>query len=354
MVKKLITSFLFLIIVFVPPLKAQNQSSSVTVIGKYAGEFMAIGVGGRALGMGGAYVAVANDVLAGYYNPAGLARIDYPEISLMHDERYGSLVNYDYAAVAIPYGKDMSFGLSIMRLGVDGIPDTRQALVDPNTGKVIYDINSPSAVLDYNLITEFSNQDWVIYFSFAKKQSDKFYFGANTKVIYESLGQYNAWGIGFDLGAQYLPFNNFTLGANIQDLTTTLVAWNTGRNELITPTLKVGAAYQLDILGGIISPALDLDIRFENREYASYFHLGSVSFDSHVGLEYNYKNIFMVRGGYNDVKQFTIGAGIKLPKLNIDYSFARFSAAAADRLPDTHRISLMLSLEELKFKRPGS
>ena len=42
------------------------QVNAQTVIGKYAGEFMAIGIGGRPLGMGGAYVAVVNDVTAGY------------------------------------------------------------------------------------------------------------------------------------------------------------------------------------------------------------------------------------------------------------------------------------------------
>src|SRR5664280_725663 len=81
---------------------AFSQLSAQTVISKYAGEFMAIGIGGRPLGMGGAYVAVANDVTASYYNPAGLARINYPQISLMHDARFGNLENYDYVGIAIP------------------------------------------------------------------------------------------------------------------------------------------------------------------------------------------------------------------------------------------------------------
>ena len=98
-----------------------------TVIGKYAGEFLAIGVGGRALGMGSAQTAIANDVTAGYWNPAGLASMDYPQIALMHEEHFGSLVSYNYAAVAIPYGTDMSFGISVMRSSIDGIPDTRNA-----------------------------------------------------------------------------------------------------------------------------------------------------------------------------------------------------------------------------------
>lgn len=321
---------------------------SQLVIGKYAGEFMAIGVGGRPLGMGGAYVALANDATAGYYNPAGLIRLNYPQISLMHDERYGNLVNYDFASVAIPYKADMSFGISVMRLGVDGIPDTRKALYDAN-GDGILDINTDK--LDVSQISEFSDQDWAFYFTFAKKYNSNISFGANVKVISRKIAEYSAMGVGFDIGAIYTPYENLMLGVNVQDITTTIVAWSTGRNELITPTLKVGSAYALDIWGGKIIPALDFDIRFENRQYASQFNIGPVSFDPHVGLEYNFRNLFSVRAGYNDVKQFTIGAGVKLPKLNIDYSFARFNMSETDRLPDTHRISLILSIEEPKFLR---
>ena len=326
------------------------QSNAQTVFGKYAGEFMAIGVGGRALGMGGAFTAVANDVTAGYYNPAGLANLNYPQISLMHSEQFGDLVNYDYGAVAIPYGNDMSFGLSIIRLGVDGIPDTRNALYDAN-GDGIVDINSDR--LDYSKIKEFSNQDWAFYLSFAKRHSENFYWGVSVKIIHRDIAEYYANGIGFDVGAYYSPMENLFVGANIQDVTTTLVAWKTGRNELISPTAKLGTAYRLNILGGTVTPALDLDIRFENRRSSAYGNLGPISFDSHLGLEYTFKNLFSIRGGYNDVKQFTVGAGIKLPKLNIDYSFARFSQSEIDRLPDSHRISLILTLEEPRFLREG-
>ena len=338
MVKRL----LFLIPLILTSLQSQ------TVIGKYAGEFLSIGVGGRPLGMGGAFVAIANDVTAGYYNPAGLAKLNYPQIALMHDERYGNLVNYNYAAVALPYGKDYTFGLSIMRLGVDGIPDTRKALYDAN-GDGILDINTDR--LNYDLITEFSNQDWAFYLTGAKRVTDDLYLGANVKILSRSIAEYSAFGIGFDIGAYYSPMENLMLGANVQDVTTTFVAWSTGRNELITPTAKVGAAYQLEFFGGRILPAVDLDIRFENRRYASQFNIGPISFDPHFGMEYSYKNLFAIRAGYNDVKQFTFGAGVKLPKLNIDYSFARFNMSADDRLPDTHRISLMLTLEEPRFLR---
>ena len=327
-----------------------TQLNAQTVIAKYAGEFMAIGVGGRALGMGGAFTAFANDVTSGYYNPAGLAHLNYPQISLMHAEQFGDLVNYDYGAVAIPFGTDMSFGLSVMRLGVDGIPDTRSGLYDAN-GDGITDIRDDR--LDYGAITEFSNQDWAFYLTFAKRHSEDFYWGANIKVIRRNIAEFTANGIGFDIGALYTPMENLWLGANLQDATTTLVSWSTGRNELVSPTLKLGAAYGLDILWGRLTPAVDFDVRFENRQFASYFNIGPVSFDTHTGFEYNYGNLVFIRAGYNDVKQFTVGAGVKLPKLNLDYSFARFSSSEIERLPDTHRISLILTLEQPKFLREG-
>ena len=333
---------------------ASSLNFSQTVLSKYAGEFMAIGIGGRPLGMGGAFVGIANDVTAGYYNPAGLANINYPQISLMHSEQFGNLVNYDYAAVGIPFGADLSFGLSIMRLGVDGIPDTRNALIDGQTGELINDINNIYARLDYSRITEFSNQDWAVYLTFSKRQSDKFYWGANVKIIKRDIAEFSATGVGFDVGAYYMPIENLSVGANLQDATTTLIAWDTGRNELVSPTLKLGGAYMITgFLGGYIMPVLDFDVRFENRQFASNFNLGPVSFDMHAGVEVNIENLVYIRGGYNDVKQFTVGAGVKLPKLNIDYSFARFSESEIDRLPDSHRISLILTLEEPKFLRDG-
>ncbi len=325
-----------------------------TGVAKYAGEFMAIGVGGRALGMGSAQVAVVNDVTAGYWNPAGLAGVDYPQIALMHDEQFGGLVNYNYGAVAIPFGKDMSFGISAIRLSIDGIPDTRNALIDATTGQVINDITNPNARIDPDKITEFSNTDWAFYGTFSKRQNKNFYWGVNIKVISRSIAEYSALGIGFDVGGLYQPVKNLYLGANLMDVTTTLVAWSGGRNELISPTAKLGAAYGFNLLGGRFLPAIDFNMRFENRQYASAFNMGAVSVDVCAGLEYSFRNLFMIRAGYTDVKQFTVGAGVKLPKLNIDYSYAQFSGSEEETLKATHRISIMLTLEEPKFLRKGN
>ena len=327
--------------------------SSINIFGqgsgnKYAGEFLAIGVGGRPLGMGGAYVSLVNDVTAGYWNPGALAMLNYPQFSLMHDERFGNLVNYDYGSVAIPWGVNASLGLSIIRLGVDDVPNTKNALIDLNNNG--YFDNGDR--LDYSKISFFNAADWAFIATYSKRQSDKFSYGVNLKVISRSIDDGSAWGIGFDIGAIYSISPKFRIGANLQDVTTTLLAWNTGRKELITPTAKVGSSYDIEVFKtSRVTPALDFDVRFENRRFASLVSAGPVSFDMHAGLEYGFKDLFALRVGYNDVKQLTFGAGVKLPKLNLDYSFAKFDAD--DQLGNTHRISVMFTLEDEKFKRKG-
>ncbi len=333
-------TLLFLLLVALAAETASAQS-----IAKYAGEFMAIGVGGRALGLGSAQVALASDASAGYWNPAALVRIDYPEFMLMHDERFASLINYDYASVAIPYGNNETFGVSVMRLGVDGIPDTRNALIDYSGSGVLDNINR----LDYDKITTFSSADWAFYLSYASKYTDNLSYGVNVKLIRRTLAEFSATGIGFDAGLLYSPINDLFLGLNAQDITTTFLAWSTGTDELVSPTLKVGAAYYLDLLGGRFAPTCDVDVRFENRQFASIAHVGPISLDPHGGIEFDYHKLIAIRVGYSDIKQLTLGAGLHFRKLDIDYSYARLSQE--DNLGDTHRISLRFVIQEEKFAR---
>ena len=70
---------------------------------KYSNEFLNLGVGGRALGMGGAQVSQVNDVTAGYWNPAGLvhSRGDI-QLAFMHNEYFAGIAKYDYLALTAP------------------------------------------------------------------------------------------------------------------------------------------------------------------------------------------------------------------------------------------------------------
>ncbi len=321
---------------------AQGQ----TKIAKYAGEFMATGFGGRALAMGGAHTALANDVTSAYWNPAGLMRMEYPEIGLMHEQRFGGLLSYNYGGVAWPFGSRSTVALSVTRLGVDDIPDTRGALIDLN-GNGQFD---PNERLDPSKVTMFSTADWVAYATFAVRGSRALALGVNLKFVHRAHHIESATGVGFDVGAQYKLTDHFFLGATVQDVTTTLMAWSTGINELVSPTLKIGAAYQLEALGGTITPALDFDLMGENRQYASTFNVGAISVNPRAGLEYRFRNLFAIRGGYSDTQDLTFGAGIHLPKLYLDYAFGQ-NDLFSEFKDASHRISLRLVLEEKKFAR---
>ena len=96
-------------------------------IATYGADFLAGGVNARALGMGGAYVSLADDVSAGYWNPAGLSHLRYPEISYMHVERFSGAVSFDYGAVAIPVNDRSTLAISGFRSGVNDIVNTLDA-----------------------------------------------------------------------------------------------------------------------------------------------------------------------------------------------------------------------------------
>jgi len=313
-----------------------NPALQAITTAKYAGEFMSTGVGARALGMGGAHVAIGTDVTAGYWNPAGLIGVKSPQLVLMHSNRFNGIVKYDYGAIALPFHNHQALAISLIRLGVDDIPVTSLANPDlPLSGT-----NRPY------IEKMVSDAEYAFYFSYAQAVVGQFSYGVNLKLVHKAVGDNSAWGLGFDIGILMNPWSDLLLGLNLQDATTTLVAWDTRRNELITPTLKLGVAYPLwlKFMSSKFVPVIDLDVRFENRRSAAQGNLGPISFDSHLGLEYNFLQAVALRAG-SDTGHFTVGAGLKLPQLQIDYAFMKHD------LGNTHRISVRVAIEKEKFRQ---
>lgn len=301
---------------------------------KYAGEFISIGGGSRPLGMGGAFVAIANESVASYWNPAGLIQLTNPEIHLMYAERFGGVVKFNFASAAMAR-KESALAFAFMSIGVDDIPQT--SLPDPDLpvgGK-----NRPF------IERTIDDGEYVAYFSYARRWKENRSLGANIKFIRKSIGDNSAWGIGFDIGMLTSLKGDLKLGVNIQDVTTTLIAWDTGTKELIVPNIKWGFSYPFYFNSFTVLPVLDVDTRFEGREFASQINLGGVSFDSHFGFEAAYRDLVFVRAG-SDIGQLVAGAGIQLPRLRFDAAFLNHQD-----LGDTYRISATLSFEKEKDKQ---
>ncbi|MCH8330912.1 MAG: hypothetical protein IH946_05965, partial [Bacteroidetes bacterium] len=191
--------------------------SSVAEIRKYSNEFLAIGIGARALGMSGAQVASVSDVTGGFWNPAGLLGMTEHNIQVgaMHTEYFAGIAKYDYGALAVPLkDKNRVVGISIIRFGVDDIPNTLHLI-------------EPDGSINYDNIVAFSAADYAFMGSYAQKISEGFRVGGTAKIIHRKVGTFGtAWGFGIDIGAQY-DYNDFTFGVLGKDITGTYNAWTT-------------------------------------------------------------------------------------------------------------------------------
>jgi hypothetical protein len=294
---------------------------------KYAGEFLTHGVGARALGMGSAFVAVADDVTAGYWNPAGAADAEGRAIQLMHSETFGDIVNYDTGAYVHPVGGNAAMAVTFVRLGVDDIPFTD---FEEDENRIIYD---PTR------IRWESDSESALLVTYARKTSERLRLGGSLKLIRKAIASYTCYGFGFDLGAKYDLWPGATVGANIQDVTGTVLVWDTKMQERIIPTVKLGAAQRFTIpsMDGVLTIAADGDFRFENRQLADQYHAGSVSADTHYGLEFLYHDMVAVRAGLA-MGQLTAGAGLSLGGFTVDYAFGKH-----EYLDSSHRVSASYS-----------
>lgn len=320
---------------------------------KYAGAFMENGGGARALGMGGAFTAVANDPSATFWNPAGLAGLERRELLLMHSERFGDLIDRDFVAYTQPVGWNLfggeqsGFGLTVIRLGIDDIPFTDH-LADQ------LDANGDGIIDDPELEALFDLQDQIIYksdqeFAFMASYGERlgtWQVGGTLKVVRQSVGQYSSLGIGADFGVlRPNLWRRLDLGIKFQDLTTTYLSWNTdsGRNEIITPAFVPGFAWNEPAPSWNMrfTLATSFETRFENRRTADQYHLfGNVTTNVHLGGEIAFAEKVFLRGGFDsgwEASDLTAGAGFLLNPLTVDYAYA---GDALDIDEVTHRISL--------------
>ena len=304
---------------------AQQNVSDVSKRGTTAAPFLSIGQGSRALSMGSAFVAVADDQSAMYWNPAGIATLEGNGVIFDHTQWFAD-IQYNYLGATISLG---NYGVIGLNYTSSNIGDMNVTTVDnPNgTGEV------------------FSFTDAAFGVSYGLKLTDKFSIGFNPKIVYEQIWKTSATALAVDMGVKYeTPFKGITLGMSISNFgqkmrlegNSTLVLYDpdpltTGNNGRIPANLateewalplnyRVGIAYKaLEMESHKVIIAVDASHPSDNFESVN------------LGGEYVFMKTFALRAGYMfgyDEKGFTAGIGISRMiegiGLGVDYAYTPF------------------------------
>ena len=308
--------------------------------GDNAASFLEIGVGARALAMGGAFCSIADDGTAFYWNPAGLAFMRRPQLSGMYGPQFGTienpLGNFHYLGYSQTLPGRAMLAVNWIRLTVDDIP-LYSELEGESYWDRLHDVDlRPSGESD-GFIQDVED---AFYFSFAKMSSwnvdlgwdfhkvlVEIPFGVNIKWFRQKLGDHEASGVGVDVGAMMRIhlgdfFDNkriglFTIGLHVQDVTGSKMSWDTRHQDAIPHNVKWGLSYCQSLGKSSISISYDKDSRWGPRD--------------RWGLEYRGFNVIALRMGL-DNGAFTGGVGIRFWFMQVDYAFLSHEFSSLHRL----------------------
>jgi hypothetical protein len=273
---------------------AFGQGTSKT--GTAAATFLEIPIGARAIGMGGAFVSLSNDVTALYWNVAGIARFDQNEAVFSHTNWIAG-TKFDFAGLVVPLGSVGNIGVSYTQLGMDDMK--------------VRTVELPEGTGEY-----FSAGDIAIGVSYARQLSDRFSVGFTAKYIQETIWHESASAFAVDAGTVFHTdlFGGMTIGASLSNFGTSMKL--SGRDPRafirVDPT-KLGSNGQIPT-----------DIEFDSWDLPLLFQLGisttalksddfrwtvavdalhpSDAFESiNLGTELAFRDEFYIRGGFNSL-----------------------------------------------------
>lgn len=348
----------FIILLSVVLLASSGVMAANDNVGTSCASFLKMGVGARAIAMGGAFVAQANDFTALYWNPAGIATLGHNEIGFAHTDWVLDMKHMFVGATYTPSATSGTFGVSINYLDMGEMERTTPA--EPNgTG------------------TFFSPSDFAIGLAYARNLTDRFTIGLKGKYIRETISFSSAGTFAVDVGTQFVTgFYGMRLGMAIV---------NFGGKMLMMGTDQMVLADADPGIGG--TPEEDARLETEDWPLPMIFRFG-VSFDvmkndmmglvvnadfndprdmnpyTSFGAEYSFKEMVFLRGGLNyrpdsydqdkladegDLAliyeaHFTFGGGLLLQipgtsmKMAVDYAYSDQYL-----LESTHRISVGLT-----------
>lgn len=285
--------------------------------------FLKIDVGAKPAAMGGAYTALADDVTAIYWNPAGLAQLNQTELNVMHNDWFSG-INYEFLALAYPT-ENLTFATSLIYLYTDEI---KEVLKDTKkggyweTGKV------------------FSAESIALSFALAQPLQRNLFMGANLKYIYESIEKESASGGAVDLGILFKHSNGLRFGFVVQNLGPNMKFIT---DEFALPvTYRAGIAYQIEDRF-----RFSLDVKKVKGERLNLC----------AGIESWFGKLFALRfsgvtQGDNKLGKFrglptgiAVGCGFNITNsVALDYAYVPYGD-----LGDTHRISMSMKFGQKRI-----
>jgi len=304
--------------------------AGVSKSGTTAAGFLNMDMGARATAMGSAFVAVADDPTALYWNPAGIARAGTAMAHFSHS-RWIADIHFEDAAFVVPVGLAGAIGAYAKFMTMADME--RTTINDPEgTGEI------------------FGAGSYAFALSYARKLTDRFSIGANAKWIEERIYHSSARGFAIDIGTLFdTKFNGISIGMNISNYGTKmrmdgrdllvqtdidpLVA---GNNDKVNATLKtdrydlpllmrVGVAMDLLQDAEKNRLVLSLDALHPNNNMESLNVGGEYVFNNSVALRAGYKSLFLNRSE----EGLCLGAGFRyripgVASIQIDYAYQDF------------------------------
>jgi hypothetical protein len=274
--------------------------------------FLKLGIGARAVGMGGAFTGLADDPSTLYYNPAGIAGMPKGRYILEYLNYFDDMQS-GFAGITRHVGEKHVLGFYADYLNYG------EFLQTDTSGRIL---------------NNFSGGNLVMGLTLASRVSYGVMIGVTGKFIYEGIQNYSATGLAADLGLKYATNRDqYSFGVAIQNLGTQLSGLGSDKDRLPL-TFRTGGAVRPKGLPLIVST--DLVFPIDNDPHVA------------IGGEYRRFEPILLRLGWNSFgKNFRaaysddkwaglgLGVGFLVKTMEISYAFA----PGAD-LGDSHRITL--------------
>ncbi len=277
----------------VAPGSARAQDPNGGVPGDWLSRYM----GARTAGLGGAFVAAANDPTGVVWNPAGLSLVSQNEVHFETATLFES-TSLHGVSFAMPARRLPSFGLTILNLRSGGFERTNE--FNQSLG-------------------EFTEGDMAFFLSASKSFSPKLSIGANVKIVRQTVETFSGTGVGFDLGVLYDLTPTLRVGASLLNLGGPSLTLRV-TDETFPFEFRGGLALQL--MGGRGMASVEVD------------HRSGPGATFHGGGEFWVHRLMALRVGYANTSPtggFTYNVS---PDLAVDY------AATDQELGVTHRFGI--------------